>query len=300
MSSNRFHQDIKCSSERFKPLYIVSGNHDVEGDLDTGLLYQAFETRFRMPHVKPPVIGRVTKEQDIDLNRMYQLPYDFGNSFYSYENGLVHNIVLNSFADFEPGSNQYKWIVHDLENVNRDVHPWILVLVRDEHATCCCSIHEPLTNRCITFLQQVHCPIYNTFAKHRTDPQPVMMKRYLEPLFIKHKVNFVVSGHVHAYFRSKKVSNDALDKKGPMYIVVGNGGRQANAPFYNIVAEDWVAKRDHTTYGYGTIEFLSPEIAMYEWVQTGHNGPNDSGENFPYVPNNMTDIVYVNNQLYAT
>lgn len=135
MSSNRFHQDIKCSSERFKPLYIVSGNHDVEGDLDTGLLYQAFETRFRMPHVKPPVIGRVTKEQDIDLNRMYQLPYDFGNSFYSYENGLVHNIVLNSFADFEPGSNQYKWIVHDLENVNRDVHPWILVLVRDEHAT---------------------------------------------------------------------------------------------------------------------------------------------------------------------
>lgn len=106
----------------------MSGNHDAEGDLDTGLMYQAFENRFRMPQVEKAIIGKVTKKQDVDLNKMYQLPYDFGNSFYSYSNGMTHNIVLNAFADFEPGSNQYNWLVQDLK-VNRSIYPWVLVLV---------------------------------------------------------------------------------------------------------------------------------------------------------------------------
>ena len=60
----------------------------------------------------------------------------------------------------------------------------------------------------------------------------------------------------------------------------------------------WVAKRDHTTYGYGTIDFISPKVALYEWVQTGHNSPEDRGQNFLDVPTDLTDIVHVENQIY--
>lgn len=124
------------------------------------------------------------------------------------------------------------------------------------------------------------------------------MKRYLEPLFVKYYVNFVISGHLHAYSRSYPVANDQLDPKGPINIVLGNGGRQANAPFQNEIPEKWVAKRDHTTYGYGTIEFLSLRHAIYEWVQTGHNGPKDRGDNFLNVPANMTEVVQIENQYF--
>lgn len=255
----------------FQPMYISPGNHDVEGDLETGAMYQAYETRFHMPRIQKAIIGRVTKPQDIDLNRMYRLPYDHGNSYYSYNSGMVHNIVLNSFANFEPGSNQYTWLARELASVNRRLFPWLMV--------------------------SVHCPIYNTFSKHRHDPQPIAMKKYLEPLFVQYRVNFVVSGHIHAYFRSKNVAYDKPTPTGPIHIVLGNGGREANAPFYNEVAEDWVAVRDNTTYGYGTIKFLNRTTALYEWIQTGSNyldgGTKSRNEAF-----NLTDIVSVQNQYY--
>ena len=254
-------------------MYIVSGNHDVEGDLLTGTMYQAFENRFRMPRIQKPVIGRVTIPQDVDLNKMYRLHYDYGNSFYSYTNGMLHNIVLNSFADFETGSNQYRWLLVHLASIDRQETPWVMV--------------------------SIHCPFYNTFSTHQNDPQPVQMKKHLEPLLVKYRVNFVVSGHVHAYSRSKPVANNLLTPTGPIHIVLGNGGRQANAPFHNQVPEEWVTLRDHTTYGYGTIQVLNKTSALYEWVQAGRNEETDGVErNFLNPPKNMTDFGYVENQYF--
>jgi len=226
-----------------------------------------------MPQIAPAIIGKATKKQDVNLNAMYQLPYDYGNSFYSYTYGMTHNIVLNSYADFEPGSNQYKWLVNDLNSINRDITPWVAVVV--------------------------HCPIYNTFSLHQRDPPPVAMKKYLEPLFVKHRVNFVLSGHLHAYMRTKNVVNNAYTPTGPIHIILGNGGKRAKiVPFRNEIPEEWVAIRDHTTYGYGTIEYLNATMALYEWIQTGHNSPEDHGENFLNVPKNIRDLVYIENQNY--
>lgn len=254
-----------------KPTYIVSGNHDVEGVLATGVMYQAYENRFRMPRIQEAIIGKVTKQQDIDLNQMYRLPYDYGNSFYSYTTGMLQNIVLNAFADFEPESNQYRWLLTELESVDRHQTPWVMI--------------------------SVHCPIYNTFSTHQHDLQPLQMKKYLEPLFVKYHVNFVVSGHMHAYSRSKNVANDSLASTGPMHIVLGNGGRQLNAPFQSEVPEEWVAIRDHTTYGFGTIQVLNKTSALYEWVQSGRTDAS-SKHYFNDAPDNMTDLVYVENQYF--
>lgn len=177
---------------------------------------------------------------------------------------------MNAFADFEPGSKQFQWLQNELRtHVSRDVTPWLTVTV--------------------------HCPLYSTFSQHHNDPQLVNLKKYLEPLFVKYKVNFVLSGHLHAYMRTTNVAFNKIHKDGPIHLVLGNGGRQANAPFLNPDPEEWVGMRDHTTYGYGFIEFLNFTTARYEWIQTGHNKPCDRGKNFLDASENLTDSMYFQN-----
>lgn len=250
------------------PLYVIPGNHDVEGDPETGEIYTAFEDRFRMPHVKAAEKGKATKKKDYDLNKMYQLPYEYGNSYYSFVFGPSFNIALNAFADFEPGSTQYQWLLKELQNVDRSITPWLVVFV--------------------------HCPLYNTFSFHRDDPQPRKLKEYLEPIFVEYSVNFVFSGHLHGYSRSYNIANDTLTSRGPIHFVLGNGGRTLNAPFHEKEKENWVAVRDHTTYGFGVMEYMNATMAKYEWIHSGWNAPEES--DFDDIPANFTDLMYFPNQ----
>lgn len=225
-----------------------------------------------MPQRSKAEIGLASKKQDFDLNKMYKLKYDFGNSYYSFRYGPSYNIVLNAFADFEPDSKQYQWLLNELIHVDRNDSPWLAITV--------------------------HCPLYSTFSQHHNDPQLLNLKKFLEPLFVTYKVNFVFSGHLHGYMRTKPVAFSNVTKNGPVHFVLGNGGRQANAPFLNPQPEVWVEIRDHTTYGYGFIEYINYTTARYEWVQTGHNKPGDRGKNFLDVPQNLTDIVYFQNSYF--
>lgn len=252
------------------PLYVVAGNHDAEGDPDTGEIFTAFENRFHMPHVAPAIRGKAVKKHDFDLNLMYQLPYDYGNSYYAYQYGPSYNIALNAFANFEPGSVQYQWFETELRNVNRESSPWLVVIV--------------------------HCPMYNTFRFHKTDPQPRNLQLYLEPLLVQYRVNFVLSGHLHGYSRSYPIAYHQKLNTGPIHFVLGNGGRTINAPFQNQVKEDWVAVRDHTTYGFGIIEYLNATTAKYEWIHSGFNAPEET--EFQDIPANFTDLMYIDNQWY--
>lgn len=256
----------------FQPLYTAVGNHDVESNAETGEMFTAYESRFLMPQIARAEIGKAKSADDFDLNKMYQLEYDYGNSYYSFTHGPSHNIIINAFADFEPGSKQYRWLVNELSSVDRELTPWLTITV--------------------------HCPMYSTFVQHHHDPQLVNLKLFLEPLFVQHKVNFVLSGHLHGYSRTKPVAFDKINKDGPIHFVLGNGGRQANAPFLNPDPEEWIAIRDHTTYGFGLIEYLNMTTARYEWCQTGHNKVGDHGKNFFDSPDNMTDVVLIQNQYY--
>jgi len=248
-----------------KPLYTAVGNHDVESNAETGEMFTSYENRFLMPQLGKAQIGRATMKSDFDLNKMYKLQYDYGNSYYSFSYGPSHNIVLNAFADFTPSSRQYKWLVSELRDINRGSSPWLTITV--------------------------HCPMYNTFLQHSNDPQPVNLKLFLEPLFVKYKVNFIFSGHLHAYMRTKQVAFDVVTEGGPIHLIVGDSGRQANAPFLKDEPEEWVHIRDHRTYGWSSIEFLNATTAKYEWVQTGHNKESET-------PNNVSDVAFIYNQYY--
>lgn len=262
---------------RYTPLQVAAGNHDVEVDEERGEIFQSYKTRFQMPQVRPTVVRKPTYQFDNNLGM--NLPYEFGNSFYSFSYGsLVRVFVLNSYAEFLPNSTQYDWFIQELQAVNRTETPWIMVAI--------------------------HCPPYTTFKFHRRDPQLSLAKEFLEPVFIQYGVNLVVSGHVHAYMRTFPIKDFQLSPDGPMYFIIGNGGRNVNTPFINSTApEPWVANRDHLTYGYANFTFINETTLFYQWTQTGmnHLGEGDEGFDFqPPCPNyTLYDSHYFHNPHHA-
>ncbi|KAJ0613122.1 putative Acid phosphatase [Helianthus annuus] len=84
-------------------------------------------------------------------------------------------IMLGSYTDFQPGSNQYRWLVSDLKKVDRNKTPWLVVLI--------------------------HAPWYNSNYAHQGEIQSVGMMDAMEGLLYKARVDVVLAGHVHAYER---------------------------------------------------------------------------------------------------
>ena len=76
--------------------------------------------------------------------------YNYGNSFYSFEAGLVHFIFLNPYTPSYNTSKQYQFVRDDLLSVNRENTPWIVVLT--------------------------HCPFYSSNIAHFNENQTVAMK----------------------------------------------------------------------------------------------------------------------------
>ena len=258
------------------PMQITSGNHDVGKDEGGLKIFQAIEHRFRMPRVKPPLLDLYegNKEERMNMDRIdYPLPYDWGNSYYSFRYGPTHHIVLNSYASMEPKSEQHTWFLQELASVDRTVTPWLFVMY--------------------------HCPVYNTFNPHQHDPQRYAAIDHIEPLLVEHKVNMVFNGHVHAYLRTKNVAFGKVKKNGPIHIVVGAGGRAARAEYLNEEPEEWVGVRDASWYGYGILEICNRTHVRWDWVHTGmesdHNSAHKSNHTLPV---GGVDHDYFYNQYY--
>ena len=122
------------------------GNHEIELTND-GSAYLAFEERYKMPAVKPAEFGSVTIPADHDSSgklyccpSVFQSEYNYGNSFYSFEVASAHVIYLNPYSLTNSSSVQYQWLVTDLASVDRDVTPWVIVVM--------------------------HCPWYNSNTAH--------------------------------------------------------------------------------------------------------------------------------------
>jgi Calcineurin-like phosphoesterase len=175
---------------------------------DSIKMFTAFEARYKMPVVKPAEYGRVTYPADISTpdSPMYcgasvaQMEYNYGNSFFSFDTGMVHLIFLNPYSPSNVTSPQYQFLVSDLQKVNRKVTPWVIVVM--------------------------HSPWYNSNRVHYLEWQTVDMRQNLEDIFYQYKVNVVFSGHVHAYERTHPVYNDIVRTDGVVYITIGDGGNR--------------------------------------------------------------------------
>jgi len=260
------------------PIQICPGNHDIDKVADGKEIFLAYEHRFRMPRIQPPELG-VYEGPKGPLNMdqpPYPLPYEYGNAYYSFTYGLAQIFMLSSYSSMEPSSKQYAWLKNGLAAVDRQVTPWLIVVL--------------------------HTPLYSTFSLHRKDPQIFAAIEHLEPLFVEHDVNMIFSGHIHAYLRTKPVRFGKLHAKGPRHVVVGAGGRKCEAPFLNATAEEFVEVRDATKYGYGLFHIFNRTTAAWDWIHTGYADERDynqvwqSEEQLP--PGPGTDRVFLENQYY--
>ncbi|CAN0095813.1 unnamed protein product, partial [Hapterophycus canaliculatus] len=97
--------------------------------------------------------------------------YDYGNSFYSFDVGPVHVVVLNPYTATAENSAQYEWLQKDLESTDRTLTPWLLAMM--------------------------HCPWYNSNLAHQGERQAETAMGAMEPLLYQHKAAITIAGHVH-------------------------------------------------------------------------------------------------------
>jgi len=172
------------------PMQVCPGNQDINYDEYGGRIFLAYEHRFRMPQIHPPKLGLHSGHFNPTFPP-YPLDYNYGNGYYSFTYGPARIIMINAYSSMEPNSTQYGWIVSELEGVDRSVTPWVLAVL--------------------------HVPIYNSFKIHQRDTQVVAARKHLEPVLVKHKVNMVFSGHVHAYLRTSNVAMGVVNPAGPVH-----------------------------------------------------------------------------------
>lgn len=182
----------------------------------------------------------------------YHTPYKASNStapfWYSIKRGPAYIIVLASYSAYGKYTPQYKWLEEELPKVNRSETPWLIVLV--------------------------HSPWYNSYNYHYMEGES--MRVMYEPWFIEHKVDIVFAGHVHAYERSKRVSNveynivngecrPVEDQSAPVYITIGDGGNLEGLATNMTQPQPSYSAFREASYGHAILDIKNHTHAHYSW-----------------------------------
>ncbi|VEU34991.1 unnamed protein product [Pseudo-nitzschia multistriata] len=245
------------------PFASIPGNHEIECNKVTRETFVPYESYFRNPNriekpiMIPPSEDYINHNYCTTPSEFLEGHYDYGNAYYSYKQGLVHAIFLNSYTSLMEGSRQRKWLVETaLPSVDRSLTPWLVVVF--------------------------HTPLYTTFLNHFNELNPTVMKESgLREVFQNHKVNLVLSGHDHAYLRTKPLMPDgsvaADGKVAPVFWTLGAGGnREGHATYINpFWQEKWVAKRNNDEFGFGLFFAPNRTHAHLRWMRDDDNGPTD-------------------------
>ena len=148
------------------PIFPCIGNHDNYHDNS-----QTYLASFNLPHNNP----------------------DSTERYYSFNYGHAHFISLDTESPYNPGSQQYEWLVQDLQSEMRNETMWTFVY-----------FHKPPWSE--------GWPGY---------PGEMNVRTYLVPLFEQYNVDMTFSGHTHDYERG------CLN--GVYYIITGGGGAPLEA-----------------------------------------------------------------------
>ncbi|ESQ55503.1 hypothetical protein EUTSA_v10025132mg [Eutrema salsugineum] len=176
--------------------------------------------------------------------------------WYSVRRGPAHIIVLSSYSAYGKYTPQYVWLEQELKNVNREETPWLIVLV--------------------------HSPWYNSNNYHYMEGES--MRLMFESWFVNNKVDLVLSGHVHAYERSERISNikynitnglstPIKDPNAPIYITIGDGGNiEGIANSFTDPQPSYSAYRE-ASFGHALLEIKNRTHALYTWHRNQDNEP---------------------------
>ncbi|KAH7512148.1 hypothetical protein FEM48_Zijuj12G0059700 [Ziziphus jujuba var. spinosa] len=174
-------------------------------------------------------------------NARWLMPYaesgSTSNLYYSFEVAGTHVVMLGSYTDFDADSDQYRWLEADLAKVDRNKTPWIVVLL--------------------------HAPWYNTNTAHQGEGED--MRKAMEELLYKARVDVVFAGHVHAYERFTRIFNEKADPCGPIHVTIGDGGnREGLALMFKTPASPLSLYRE-PTFGHGRLRVVNQTHAYWSW-----------------------------------
>ncbi|CAA7406940.1 unnamed protein product [Spirodela intermedia] len=203
----------------------------------------------------------------------YATPYMASKSsspmWYAIRRASAHIIVLSSYSPFVKYTPQWLWLRSELKRVDREETPWLIVIM--------------------------HSPMYNSNEAHYMEGES--MRAVFEKWFVRHRVDLVFAGHVHAYERSYRISNvnynvtngdrfPVPDKSAPVYITVGDGGNQEGLAGRFLSTQPEYSAFREASYGHSTLELKNRTHAFYQWNR------NDDGVLVP------TDSVVFLNQYW--
>lgn len=180
--------------------------------------------------------------------------------WWSRDVGLAHVVAMCTEWDFTEGSEQWKWIKADLEQVDRTKTPWILF-----------GGHRPM------YIDSG----YSSDRYNGNGDIEVMdlLIQHVEPLLLANKVDLAFWGHNHAVQRLCACANHSCvdrSSNGVYYepaatvqMVVGTGGAHftqnaINASFSEKVFYNW---------GYAKVVLHNETHLDWHFVDNGANGP---------------------------
>jgi len=225
-------------------IYPSAGNPDP----NFSTTYSDFDARFFKqfgPVVKSQAFFPANGNQEYYSNGAFWTTFPMpgsNHSWYSYNWGNAHILVLDSEQPFDSSSPQYAFAQSDL-NANQSAKWRIVVMQRPPYSS-------------------------SSNASSSKAAQSILV-----PLFQSEKVSLVLSGNSHNYERSKPLINGSPATGGITYIVSGGGGNGHNG--FTIAQPAWSAYRNATSYEYAKVT-VSPTALTVSTIDSVTNKAIDS------------------------
>ena len=225
-------------------IYPSAGNPDP----NFSTTYSDFDARFFKqftPVIKSQAFFPANGNQEYYSNGAFWSTFPMpgsNHSWYSYNWGNAHILVLDSEQAFDTSSPQYAFAQADL-NASQSAKWRIVVMQR---------------------------PPYSSVSNASSSKAA---QSILVPLFQNEKVSLVLSGNSHNYERSKPLKNGSPAAGGVTYIVSGGGGNGHNA--FTIAEPAWSAYRNAVSYEYAKVT-VSPTALRVDAIDSVTNAAIDS------------------------
>lgn len=155
--------------------------------------------------------------------------------YYSLDHGPIHFLMLNSEAEFGPGSDQHAFAAADLAAVDRSVTPWLVV----------------------AFHRMMYTDSY--YAGSATSSQTVAtdLREAFEDMFMAAGVDMTWQGHLHVYQRTCPVYNNTCvgyaddgTARGPIHVTMGHNGFMLTPFFEPKAPAAFAGQPSFASFGY--------------------------------------------------
>ena len=229
------------------PTMVAAGNHEYDYDtLGDGTKDASGVNTSDVFH--PSWGGKAFHDEGgecgVSIAKRFAAPNNGNKIFwYSFQQELVHTVVLSSEHNMTVGSPQYAFLEKELSHINRTITPWVVV--------------------------EVHRPLYNSEKYWEQDAVGLGMRNEIEEVLYMNKVDLVLSGHYHGYLRScDGVYREKCSSGGPMHITLGTGGGPLDC-HKSLIPNHYTDKFDGCNFGVGRMSVYNASALHFEFVTLG-------------------------------